>query len=142
MKDRLYYNTYKFYDERGRRLSIFALPLPDNCLKITVLVCSKKDRFSRKVARKIFEEIALSKNELVSFPPLHKTARTTVIKVEDGKLRKGFIEWCRKNFAFEGIGELKIKMRCLVRDGEVVRPVASSKFVSISTEEDEVQALP
>lgn len=80
------YVTYKFYDERGRRLSIFA-EMEEKNLHITVYTCSKKDQFSRRVAKHMFF------NE---FPDGHPNEFT--IPIKDSKPKWTFINWCRENY--------------------------------------------
>jgi len=65
------WNTYVFYDDRGRRLSLFANPL-ENGTEVTVLACSKKDIFSKKEAKRRYSEgegnvYSLSTNDFRSF---------------------------------------------------------------------------
>lgn len=43
--------TYAFYDNKGRRLAIFY----DDRGTATIIPCSKKDQFSKKVARAFYE---------------------------------------------------------------------------------------
>ena len=65
-----YYVTYRFFDEKGRRLAIFAIPgmkaglykIDDkdafypNILHVYVIACSKKDSFSKARAKEMFSE--------------------------------------------------------------------------------------
>lgn len=48
--------TYKFVDEKGRRLAIFG-SLEGKLLKIHVIKCSVNDQFSKKVAREAYASV-------------------------------------------------------------------------------------
>lgn len=50
MEVKMRLQTYKFYDDKGRRLAIFY----ENGI-ITVIPCSKKDHFSIKKAKELYE---------------------------------------------------------------------------------------
>lgn len=98
-----YYVTYKFYDERGRRLSIFCIPgyeavmdgatIPGKATKlfIWVLPCSSKDNFSKAAARNIFEVHLENKDAKIGISSLQ-------IDVEDGKPKYSFLRWCEENY--------------------------------------------
>jgi hypothetical protein len=54
--------TYKFYDNNGRRLGIFAIPEKrgtaedsSDVLKLYIITCAKKDSFNKKKAVELFE---------------------------------------------------------------------------------------
>lgn len=87
-----YYSTFQYYNDKRERLSIFAEPSvcedESECLVITAIPCSKKDSFSKKVGRKIFEDKSF-KAEVVE---------KMVIPVSDGKPKKTFIEFCRNRY--------------------------------------------
>jgi hypothetical protein len=72
--------TYRFYDSKNRRLAIFY----DNGL-ITVIPCSKKDHFSIKKARELYDSDVLCKS-------------AQQYKAENIKDIDDFIAWCRARY--------------------------------------------
>lgn len=102
------YRTFRFYDEKGRRLSIFAvpssfhMPLPDDDsvelgklvdgLTIYVFTCSKKDTFSKKKARQLYEDYITTPETELSHPEIY------IIPIQDNKPKWSFLIWCRENF--------------------------------------------
>lgn len=50
--------TYKYYDDRKRRLAIMASPLDSNQTEITIIRCSRKDSFNKKEIRAALEHIS------------------------------------------------------------------------------------
>lgn len=105
-----YYVTYKFYDEKGRRLAIFAIPgykLVDNgknegeleqeILRIYVITCSKKDTFSKKRARHMFAEFYGMKQQGWIGASAHPIELQ--IDIKDDKPKFTFLKWCEENYA-------------------------------------------
>lgn len=86
-----YYCTYQFYDEKGRRLSIFSR-LKGERMEILVFTCSKKDTFSKKKARDLYNEFGGEKTEYSSKP------KFVYIPIENDKPKFTFLKWCRENF--------------------------------------------
>lgn len=89
------YTTFMFYNEQKKRLSIFAEREGD-ILHITVIPCSRKDQFSRKVGR---EEYA----EIVAINPTDKELQkrniaTFNIGIKDKQPGKTFINWCKEKY--------------------------------------------
>lgn len=88
--------TYKFYDDKKRRLSIFGEYFPANgVIEIAVFTCSNKDHFSKKTAREAFELLCHSVTECHNghFHPM-----LSIIDVVDNKPGKTFINWCDEHF--------------------------------------------
>lgn len=50
------YITYKFYDQKKRRLSIFGKQIDSENIEITTIPCNKKDRFCKKVSMDLLTE--------------------------------------------------------------------------------------
>jgi len=46
-----FYSTFKFYNNRKRRLSAFAREIGENKVEIFIWECDRKDAFTKKVAR-------------------------------------------------------------------------------------------
>lgn len=90
------YTTYKYYDQKGRRLSIFGRNL-DNKLVIDIITCSKKDEFSKKKGRELFNEYIelLSKNV---DNPLPCYPIQILVEIENEKPGYSFIKFCNNNF--------------------------------------------
>lgn len=98
------YSNMKRYDSEGRRCAIFGIPiatigefepdplsvLPDQ-LYIKVFPCSKKDQFSKKVAKQAFFD---SYSEESKYHPI-----TIIIPIKDPKRPKwSFLMWCKENY--------------------------------------------
>lgn len=49
-----YYSTYKFYNERRKRLSAFAREINDE-IEIVLWECNRKDTFTKRSAREMYE---------------------------------------------------------------------------------------
>lgn len=103
-----YYVTYKFYDEKERRLAIFAVPslmageyedvdTPKewNALLLFVIPCSKKDTFSKAKAKELFEENWSLKTQ--GFEGI-KGVTELLIPIENNKPKFTFIKWCEDNY--------------------------------------------
>lgn len=93
------YSNLKRFDNKGRRLSIFATSKDGNqTLDIYVQVCSKKDQFKKEYTRSranfYFSEGEVSFK--AEFPDDHPQIFNIV--VEEGKPKITFLNWCRTNF--------------------------------------------
>jgi len=93
------YSNLKRFDNKGRRLSIFATSKDGNqTLDIYVQVCSKKDQFKKEYTRSranfYFSEGEISFK--AEFPDDHPQIFN--IMVEEGKPKITFLNWCRTNF--------------------------------------------
>lgn len=84
--NRDYLSVFRYYNEKGERLSVFAKAVDPMTLDVTILTCSKKDTFSRKEGRRRFEEKDFKVSEQVMVP------------IEEGKAKKSLIMYLRKNF--------------------------------------------
>lgn len=102
-----YYVTYKFHDERGRRLSIFATPVyligefevgmpkEPNYLQINIIPCSKKDTFSKKRGTEEFEIFKSVREQGFEGSKGVIELQTPII---DGKPKTSFLRWCEANY--------------------------------------------
>lgn len=90
------YVTYKFYDEKGRRLAIFGIHNTINdTLDILTFTCSKKDIFTKKTAKELFNDYHSSFNEHNhKFSAMSKPILETV-KVSNGKPKITFLDFCK-----------------------------------------------
>jgi hypothetical protein len=86
------FKTFKFYDSRGRRLSIFAEYIEEaNILKFFILTCSIKDTFVKKVAREAYEN---RNNTDYTYNPL-----IFIYKLSEGEgPRNAFLQFCHDTF--------------------------------------------
>jgi hypothetical protein len=74
-------NTRK-YDKKAKRLAIFGREVIKGEVEIFILRCSKEDRFSKKVAKRIYEyylEPGLEKMEVI-FPEFHPIIQNVIIE--------------------------------------------------------------
>lgn len=85
-----YLVTFKFYDTRGRRLSIFGERVGTDQLKVTVITCSKRDAFCKRVGRGLYERIVAGSDCC--------SPDSTYIAVAEGKFKQTFILWCKSNY--------------------------------------------
>lgn len=85
--------TYKFYDNKKRRLSIFARKDGDS-LEILVIPCSKKDKFIKRKGRDIYETVMAE----VGPEPSKYEYDAHVLVLSESNPRKEFIEWCKKHY--------------------------------------------
>jgi hypothetical protein len=89
-----YLSTYRFFDDRGRRLSIFARPATDDAgkeyLHAYVITCSKKDTFSKSRAKGIFE----GRSKKIE----NTRGEEFRINIIDKKPKWSFINWCKDKY--------------------------------------------
>lgn len=91
----LNYLTYKFYDQKGRRLAIMGNVQDSGRIDIIVITCSKKDDFNKSVVRQALLNISnIGKAEIEEqeVHPQFFTINTT----ERPKFT--FIKWCQENY--------------------------------------------
>lgn len=88
-----YLATFAFYDEKGRRLGIFAEIIVDS-LSISIITCSKQDMFSKKKSRELYE---MWEDSGRKHPDIHPMTFNISLK-DKTTPRKEFIIWCRENF--------------------------------------------
>lgn len=87
------WTTYRFYDEKGRRLAIFAEDFGQGKeLKITIITCSQKDQFSKVRAKKLFEKCHIDPAACACHPTIIR------IPVINDKPKWTFIHWCQDNY--------------------------------------------
>lgn len=106
-----YYVTYKFHDDKGRRLAIFAVPVArlkegvstgevgptaDLKLHLYIFTCSKKDSFSKQTARDMYLEYITLKQEGLTGSYGHPME--IVIPVNDDKPKFTFLKWCEETY--------------------------------------------
>jgi hypothetical protein len=84
------FRTFKFYDSKKRRLSIFA-EIAGDTIEVIVIPCARKDTFSKKVSKDLYKKITV---DLIDF----KGVTTTNIGIKDNNPKATFFEWCRKNY--------------------------------------------
>lgn len=106
------FNTFKYYDNKDRRLSIFC-ESNNGVLKITVFPCSNDDSFSKKEAWKAFKSGKVydvkpsvkstwnGKNvETTYYPGIEKDIIKKELMVK-GETQEDFIRWCNRNYRKE-----------------------------------------
>lgn len=103
-----YYVTYKFFDEKKRRLAIFAIPThevvdgpidPDgqpSKVRVYIIPCSKKDTFSKKRAKELFIEFMEFRR--LGFDGALAHPIELQIAVKDDKPKFTFLKWCEENY--------------------------------------------
>lgn len=109
--ERTYYSTYKFYDERGRRLSIFATVMNEAQISVTIVTCAKGDKFSRKVGKALYEQWL--EGTLRKSSDCHPQIR--LIAIKDGKPKKTFLSWCRETYYTTETGYFGVTLPILTR---------------------------
>jgi hypothetical protein len=94
-----YYSNMCRYDTRGRRLAIFGQieERGSNKMMITILTCSKKDQFSRKIAHGIYK---LSRNlTVVNYHGLTPHPEEFEIILENPSTpKKEFLKFVNENY--------------------------------------------
>lgn len=103
-----HYITYKFWDSQGRRLAIFArpvfifgefddtdTPIKAEKLHIYIIPCSKKDVYSKKFAKKMFEEHV--GDRYAGLEGINSIAELS-IPIENDKPKFTFLKWCEDNY--------------------------------------------
>lgn len=97
-----YFSNLSKYDETGRRLAIFAEvdeEFPGK-LHIFILKCSKKDQFTKALAREIFNIYQTKKDiPVIGMDGLEYHPILEVITIDNPATpKKCFLEWCNKTF--------------------------------------------
>jgi hypothetical protein len=93
MENKTYFATFAFYDEKGRRLSIFGEQIADS-ISIAIITCSKQDMFSKKKGRALYE---MWEEGGRKHPDIHPITANFTLKDKTKPMRE-FIEWCRENY--------------------------------------------
>jgi hypothetical protein len=107
--------TYKFYDEKGRRLTIVGRVVVDQ-LEIHVVTCSKHDEFSRKAVKTLVNRLSegVDISDLKFHPVIH------LIPIKEDKPKWTFINWCRENFYHRQIATFAFGAYVLCKEDDVL----------------------
>jgi len=91
------YATFAFYDKKSkRRLSIFGQDNLNGSMLITIIPCSKGDKFSKKVGRDLFKQEKLRREVGI---PYEKKPLSFLIPLDNkDKPNWSFIEFCKKYY--------------------------------------------
>lgn len=115
--------TYKFYDDRKRRLSIFGDYNDNkNGLDITIFCCSKQENFSKEKARFLYktfksgitvytvETRVKNKEGKMETDYVEEFMKPQIffVSCEKGKTKAPFMEWCKTNYRKMVEGEVVI----------------------------------
>lgn len=104
-----YLSTYKFYDFKGRRLAIFAVPTSKKIegeettidgIQIFVETCSKSDSFNKRWVRDQFDRLLsnLDPDSEIKFP-LSITPTNRFLACQDqSKLQAAFMAFCNETY--------------------------------------------
>lgn len=96
-----YFNTYKFFNRKGQRLSIFATTKEGvdstgiTCgLSIYIVTCSKQDKFNKRLVREAFE----FGQHIGSFSDSGINPTIINLPCTTGDSKRVFMQFCNKNF--------------------------------------------
>jgi len=93
------FKTYKYYNVREERLTIYGEIIDPNTIKITVLRCSKKDKFIKKLADseadKFFTDGKPITNAIDDF---NEGMSQFTIPIKNGEPKNTFLRFCRDNY--------------------------------------------
>lgn len=113
-----YLVTYRFFDEKGRRLSIFSRWMKKrSVLIITVITCSKKDQFSKQYARDLFEEW---RNPIGKPYPGEVHPIQLSLPIENNKPKYTFLKWCKENYFKKEKVIFAVESEMLMRGDELL----------------------
>ena len=99
-----YYSNLTRYDSSGRRVAVFARQDENNpsILEIFVLRCSKKDQFTKKLARDIYElsqyELFKDKDIIEFGTSIYHPEKNRVVIFNPATPKKEFLQWCNKKY--------------------------------------------
>jgi len=116
--------NFQKYDEKGRRLNIFAIDdnQAPNSLKVVYFPCSKADQFSKARGWELYaNHNALMGGVLV---PMEETPKAVIkyIEIIDNKPKKSFLNWCNENFFSRKFKFVTYRRETLRNDaGKVIR---------------------
>lgn len=116
MEDKVY--TYKFFDDKKRRLAIQGEKIDDTHVEMTIIRCSTKDSFSKKFARTALNLLDSSDKVTVDKQLLHPERR--IIAWSSKTLtnwKKEFYRNCAENFYKKTYTRKYIKVELLERNG-------------------------
>lgn len=120
------YVTYKFYDDKDRRLSIFGKYDEENkTMGIHVITCSKKDSFNKEFAR---EQYKLMTSDILSNfickPEIYN------IPVTNGKPKATFLDFCKSKYHRKRERQLRLDITGIeVEDMELVKAKANTWLI-------------
>ena len=97
-----YFSNLSKYDEKGKRLAIFA-EVDDETptkLHIFILKCSKKDQFTKALAREVYEKYKETRTVLVvENNGIYYHPNVISINIDNPATpKKCFLEWCNSTF--------------------------------------------
>lgn len=93
--------TYKYYDDKKRRVAIMARKIPLRHTEITIITCSRKDAFCKNKVRRALEQyheplkMGQSPRAIINGEEAHPK---TVIINNNGKFKDTFFEWANDNY--------------------------------------------
>ena len=87
--------TYKYYDDKKRRVAIMAKKLPLQHTEITIITCSRKDAFNKHKARKVL--ICLNTVGTTTLDGIEYHPKTVIIN-NNGKFKDTFFQWANDNY--------------------------------------------
>jgi hypothetical protein len=134
--------TFKFYDNRRRRLTIFAKPVLETVeegskikttmgynpildgslrpthLHVYIITCSKKDQFDKKYARDLLDEFLEFRENGKDGAIAHPIE--LLIPIKENKPKFTFIQWCHDNFYKYKQLEFALSTPCLVKGDQML----------------------
>lgn len=133
-RNRMIYKTYKFYTAKKQRIAAFASRAEQQgILIVTLLFCSAKDSFSKELANNIYEalitgkatHVTTAKGDYYQFGGFSWHPQVVTVPVLDGKPKKSFLEYMKKNYYRKADYQMVYKQTLLVGQGKT--PIAVSK---------------
>lgn len=101
------YNTYKYYDKKGRRLAVFCRFIDADTAELITFVCSKEDQFKKAFAieqyNKYVDGLPLSSKPIVE---------KVEIQPEESEI-KLLIRYCREKYYTFGYEPIKVEIGVL-----------------------------
>lgn len=111
-----YFNTYAFHDAKGRRLAVFCRFLePETCkAEIFTLACSKKDQFSKRKARQVYDAyLNIVKGRELTYAPINpkiaigetqEVFKPKIVHVDikpESRQLQTLMHYCEQNYYWE-----------------------------------------
>lgn len=88
----------KLYSITGNRLAVFGREISDNQIEIFELECSRKDQFSKKTARVIYNAYLQKGMEYVNSSLFCKPKTQIISPVNEDSLEYTFFNYCNKTY--------------------------------------------
>jgi hypothetical protein len=111
--------TFKFYDNKGRRLSIYAdYKEGDNQLKFYVFTCSKKDRFVKAQADKLYDYYIGNIRTLLAVPEWESNPQVFTVPVAEGKYKNTFMRFCFDNYFRKGSTYVEVEIEYFYKEND------------------------